>query len=234
MSIYKQIIFLFLLLIVVMISCLIIHIDDFEDMEENSIEIRTFDKVVEVQKVDEPLVEEKAEEKVLVEETIVKDENIEEDITDTKINNENEEKDIESVETIAEPESKVEEITREITAQEEIDEILNNQKIYFKRLSTKITDESYASVKKIAELMLKKPNVIIEIGGHTDAKGKEDVNEWVSLQRALSVKKELISLGIPKKRVKAKGYGETRPLVPNDKNGYSIENRRVEFKVIEE
>ena len=53
----------------------------------------------------------------------MKDENIEEDITDTKINNENEEKDIESVETIAEPESKVEEITREITAQEEIDRL---------------------------------------------------------------------------------------------------------------
>jgi flagellar motor protein MotB len=44
----------------------------------------------------------------------------------------------------------------------------------------------------------------------------------------------LITLGVEENRLSAKGYGETMPLVPNDKEGYSLTNRRVEFNIIEE
>lgn len=134
-------------------------------------------------------------------------------------------------------EEKIEEkviITEPEDVQKELNLIVSKQKVYFKRLSTDITEESYIIVEEIANFLKKNENIKIEIGGHTDAKGKEDVNAWVSLQRAKSVKKELTKLGINKDRIKAKGYGESQPLVPNDKNGYSSENRRVEFKIIEE
>ncbi|WP_375725174.1 OmpA family protein [Arcobacter sp. KX21116] len=118
--------------------------------------------------------------------------------------------------------------------QEEINAVISKDNIFFKRLGTDITDESYKVVKQIAKILQNNPTVKIEIGGHTDAKGEADVNQWISLQRAKSVKKELEKLGVSKDRITAVGYGETQPLVPNDKNGYSSENRRVEFKIIEE
>lgn len=118
--------------------------------------------------------------------------------------------------------------------QEEINAVIAKDHIFFKRLGTDITDESYKVVEQIAKILKNNPSVKIEIGGHTDAKGEADVNQWISLQRAKSVKKELEKLGIAEDRITAVGYGESQPLVPNDKNGYSSENRRVEFKIIEE
>ncbi|ADG91769.1 OmpA/MotB domain protein [Arcobacter nitrofigilis DSM 7299] len=118
--------------------------------------------------------------------------------------------------------------------QDEINAVISKDHIFFKRLGTDITDESYKVVEQIAKILKNNPSVKIEIGGHTDAKGEADVNQWISLQRAKSVKKELEKLGIAEDRITAVGYGESQPLVPNDKNGYSSENRRVEFKIIEE
>ena len=249
MNIYKQIIFLSLLLVVVMISCLAFHINDFEELiEEPSKAVITTEIQADENKDKNIEQEDKIVDENIVKEDIIKDDVVEEKTTEEKINNKTVVDVIkdESKEVISNTPSneKIDRLSKLIqpknetviskSIQDEIDEILSKQKIFFKRLSTEITEESFDSVKKISEVMLKYPNMKIEIGGHTDAKGKDDVNEWVSLQRALSVKKELISFGIAKKRIKAKGYGETQPLVPNDKNGYSIENRRVEFKVIEE
>ncbi|RXJ81521.1 OmpA family protein [Arcobacter sp. F2176] len=125
-------------------------------------------------------------------------------------------------------------INKNIKTQEEINQVVSKDKIYFKRLGTDITDESFKVVQQIAKILLNNKDVKIEVGGHTDAKGEAEVNQWISLERAKSVKKELEKLGVPKDRISAKGYGESQPLVPNNKNGYSSENRRVEFKIIEE
>lgn len=241
----KQIPILFFLLLLVMVSCVVVHVDDFSESSQDSYQI--FDNLPLI-KNESQINKEKEnieskpllpnEEKVTtnIEETnkepsnIITEENkeiapvIEE--TPLKIDTSNEE--------IIPKEEVVEAVKDEKSLQEQIDEIEASQKIIFKRLSTDITEESSVTVEKIAELLKANPKVRIEIGGHTDAKGKDDVNLWVSQQRALSVKNELVKLGIEKTRIKAKGYGETMPKVPNDKNGYSIENRRVEFKIIEE
>lgn len=233
MSIYKQIIFLAILLFVVMFTCVFIHINDFEEVNEVNIKNEVI-KISEIEeKKTEPIVVEKQETKEKIE--VIK-ETKKEIIPPKKEILESVEKKIEKK---VEPKisKKQESIDSEkivIDVQKELDKILSKEKIFFKRLSTDITKKSFKTVNKIAKVLKDNKDVKIEIGGHTDAKGKDDVNKWVSLQRAISVKKELIKLGISKNRIKAKGYGETKPLVPNDKNGYSIENRRVEFKIIEE
>lgn len=233
MSIYKQIIFLAILLFVVMFTCVFIHINDFEEVNEVNIKNEVI-KINEIEeKKTEPIVVEKQETKEKIE--VIK-ETKKEIIPPKKEILESVEKKIEKK---VEPKisKKQESIDTEkivIDVQKELDKILSKEKIFFKRLSTDITKKSFKTVNKIAKVLKDNKDVKIEIGGHTDAKGKDDVNKWVSLQRAISVKKELIKLGISKNRIKAKGYGETKPLVPNDKNGYSIENRRVEFKIIEE
>jgi outer membrane protein OmpA-like peptidoglycan-associated protein len=56
----------------------------------------------------------------------------------------------------------------------------------------------------------------------------------ISQKRALSVKEKLIEMGINEEYINAVGYGETRPMVENDENGYSLANRRVEIKIIKE
>ena len=118
--------------------------------------------------------------------------------------------------------------------QKQINDIVKEQRIIFKRLSTDVTKKSYLSINKIAELMKKHPTIKIEVGGHTDAKGEAKVNEWVSQERAKSVRSKLIKAGVKADRISAKGYGESKPLVKNDPQGYSTINRRVEFKVIGE
>lgn len=118
--------------------------------------------------------------------------------------------------------------------QEEISAELKKQRIIFKRASFELRNESYLVIKRIAGILNKNNDVRIEVAGHTDAKGAEDVNQYFSLKRAKVVRKVLIKLGVNKSRIIAKGYGESKPLVKNDSQGYSKINRRVEFNIIEE
>ena len=232
MSIYKQIIYLSLLLVVIMGFCTFTHINDFPELEEKKVEIivETKDENIDENNKITQISNEKEE--LAIKELSSKDEIKEAIVEEVKIENKEiiDTQKVEKIEKLEEQEPVVE--IKDV--QKELDLIVSKQKIYFKRLGTDVTEESFAVIEEISNYLKENENVKIEIGGHTDAKGKDDVNEWVSLQRALSVKKELTNLGIDKNRIKAKGYGESKPLVPNNKDGYSSENRRVEFKIIEE
>ncbi len=130
---------------------------------------------------------------------------------------------------------KIENLSRKSQSlQLEINDLTKNNPILFKRASYKVTKKSNKTIMKIVKILKDNPNLIIEIAGHTDAAGAKSVNEAVSLGRAKSVLKLLFSLGIDKKRLKARGYGPDIPLVKNSPNGYSIINRRVEFNIIGE
>ena len=118
--------------------------------------------------------------------------------------------------------------------EQEIAALVKENRIIFKRLSTDVADDSKITIEKIAQILKQHPLIKVEVGGHTDAKGDEEVNEYISKHRALSVKKLLVQYGVGKERLSAVGYGESRPIVENDPQGYSILNRRVEFKVIKD
>jgi outer membrane protein OmpA-like peptidoglycan-associated protein len=251
MSAVKQIIFLSFLLIAVMIGCVYTYISTNNiAIEENLVSQTTVLKENE-NKLDEKITEEESESKQTlekIEENIKKEVAIVQEDTKPVISDEEVSKDDKPLPTATiTQEQKLEELSKKIQpknsienksinakTQEQIDAILSKEKIFFKRLSTDITEKSYKVVEEIAKILKENNDVKVEIGGHTDAKGEDDVNEWISLQRAKSVRTVLVKLGISKDRIVVKGYGESRPLVPNDKNGYSFENRRVEFKIIEE
>jgi len=75
--------------------------------------------------------------------------------------------------------------------------------------------------------------VTVEIGGHTDAGGSEEVNQKISEKRALSAKKYLQDkFNIPDQQMIIKGYGESKPISDNRTNEGRSKNRRVEFRVI--
>ena len=78
------------------------------------------------------------------------------------------------------------------------------------------------------------PNIKIELMSHTDSRGTEDYNMKLSQKRAEAAVKYLTKKGINTRRIKAKGYGKSKPLASNDdENGGRELNRRVEFKVLE-
>ncbi len=74
----------------------------------------------------------------------------------------------------------------------------------------------------------------IVVEGHTDNVGSADYNFKLSKERAQSVANYLIAKGIPREKITVFGYGETKPLYPNDTPEHRAKNRRVEIKVLKE
>ncbi|MCX7956906.1 MAG: OmpA family protein [Endomicrobia bacterium] len=76
----------------------------------------------------------------------------------------------------------------------------------------------------------------IVVEGHTDNipiyAGKYKSNWELSSARAFSVRDYLISVGIDEKRISCVGYGEYRPVAPNDTEENRSKNRRIEIKII--
>lgn len=108
--------------------------------------------------------------------------------------------------------------------------ILRN--INFESDSDVLNDESYAEIDSLAAFMLENPSVKIEISGYTDSSGNSVHNYTLSLNRANAVKNALVERAIDNDRMKATGFGENRPLVPNDSEKNKSLNRRVEIRVI--
>jgi outer membrane protein OmpA-like peptidoglycan-associated protein len=76
-------------------------------------------------------------------------------------------------------------------------------------------------------------SLAFEVAGHTDNRGKADANQKLSQARAAAVLKYLTSKGVAAARLTAAGYGDTKPLVPNDTEAGMQRNRRIEFGVRE-
>lgn len=72
----------------------------------------------------------------------------------------------------------------------------------------------------------------VRVEGHADSTGPEAYNMGLSMRRAESVRKYLVSKGVSITRLSVAGRGETEPLVSNATRAGRAVNRRVEFKVI--
>jgi len=84
----------------------------------------------------------------------------------------------------------------------------------------------------LVQTLVDNPKISVELSSHTDSRGKDAYNLKLSQQRAQAAVDYIVSKGISKSRITAKGYGETRPLVPNAKTEAEFQrNRRTEFKV---
>jgi outer membrane protein OmpA-like peptidoglycan-associated protein len=105
--------------------------------------------------------------------------------------------------------------------------------IYFDFDKATFKTESYNELNKLEAMLRENSNVTVEISGHTDAVGTKDYNLFLSRKRAEAVKDFLTKKGIDARRIKAVGYGKSKPLVSNDdeQDGREL-NRRVEFKVL--
>jgi outer membrane protein OmpA-like peptidoglycan-associated protein len=105
--------------------------------------------------------------------------------------------------------------------------------IYFDFDKATFKTESYTELNKLEAMMRQNSNLFVEIGGHTDGVGTKEYNIYLSRKRAEAVKDYLTKKGIDSRRVKAVGYGKSKPLASNDDEEEGRElNRRVEFRVL--
>ena len=107
---------------------------------------------------------------------------------------------------------------------------LNN--LFFEVNKSVLMPESYAELDNLIRLLSNQPELKIEINGHTDSDGSDELNLKLSEERAKSVVAYLVSKGVKNDRLTAKGFGETKPAVPNTSNENKAINRRVEFKIL--
>ncbi|MBF0133169.1 MAG: OmpA family protein [Magnetococcales bacterium] len=102
-------------------------------------------------------------------------------------------------------------------------------KILFRFDRTDIQKQFKAELKKVSAALGKYPAMQVEMVGHTDSIGSQEYNQKLSVRRAHSVKKSLLSLGISSERMSEKGLGEDRPLNDNKTAQERAANRRVEI-----
>lgn len=87
------------------------------------------------------------------------------------------------------------------------------------------------SLDKIADALKDQADSQISVEGHTDAQGSETKNLELSQQRAEHVRDYLVSHGVPQDRIKAEGFGASRPIADNKTSEGRASNRRVELVV---
>ncbi len=111
-------------------------------------------------------------------------------------------------------------------------EALRLDNIQFETGSDKLTSFSKYELDNLIELMVNNSTMTIELSGHTDNTGDADSNLDLSNKRAAAVRDYLVSRGIQAERMKAVGYGQTRPVDTNDTEAGRQKNRRTELRIL--
>ena len=104
--------------------------------------------------------------------------------------------------------------------------------IFYDYDKAEIRSDAATELDKLVETLNDNPKITIELSSHTDSRGKDAYNQTLSQKRAQSAVDYIISKGVDKSRITAKGYGETQPVIKNAKTEDEFQrNRRTEFKV---
>ena len=106
--------------------------------------------------------------------------------------------------------------------------------LQFKADSAELSDTSKQLLTTLALDLTQFADVRIEVQAHTDSDGSEAYNQNLSQRRAQSVVAFLVAEGVSFSRMNAKGYGEALPLASNATAQGKAQNRRVEFKLLDD
>lgn len=107
------------------------------------------------------------------------------------------------------------------------------EKIQFATGSAKILNESLPIVEAVAATLKGHPEfLVLEVAGHADERGADEMNLRLTQQRAAAVRDALIQRGIEEKRLVSQGYGEYCPVDNRSTQAAWDKNRRVDFQVV--
>ena len=99
--------------------------------------------------------------------------------------------------------------------------------ILFKKGKAEFLDSSFTALDDLILLLKNNERIKFELQGHTDNVGDADANLRLSIQRVELVSNYFYNNGVDKNRIKAKGFGGTKPLFNNDSEENRRKNRRV-------
>ena len=105
--------------------------------------------------------------------------------------------------------------------------------ILFQVSSANILPESSATLDRVAGAAKACPTAKVGVEGHTSADGIAEKNQVLSTSRAKAIAEYLVRVGVDGARVTYIGYGQTKPIAPNDTQENKTKNRRIEFSVTE-
>jgi cytochrome c oxidase subunit 2 len=130
---------------------------------------------------------------------------------------------------------RAEEFSATVNAAIESEDVADNtlvlDYVWFDTGSAALRDISKFELDNLVTALNAHPQVRIEIGGHTDDTGDPEANRNLSQQRAEAVAKYLTDRGINAGRLQAVGYGDSKPLGPNDSDANRAKNRRTDFTI---
>ena len=110
--------------------------------------------------------------------------------------------------------------------------IIKIEKLQFASNSAEIEKDSYSSLDAIYDLLAANPQMIVEIGGHTNLIIEEGLSYRLSKNRAQAVADYLTNKGIDRKRLVTRGYGKSLPIENNTSQAANKVNQRVEIKIL--
>jgi OmpA-OmpF porin, OOP family len=114
----------------------------------------------------------------------------------------------------------------------EIGQVVRLNNVFFDFDKWDLRPESFLELNRVVKLLKENPAIVIEMSAHTDSYGSDDYNFKLSDNRARSVMEFILAKGINPSRITSKGYGETKPVAPNDTPENRQLNRRVEFTIL--
>lgn len=123
-------------------------------------------------------------------------------------------------------------VERAVTAVNTVEKTIQLNHIGFETGLGTLTDNSRYELDNLVKALNTHPNMVIEVAGHTDNTGDPAANLTLSGQRAASVVNYLVGKGIAAGRLKARGYGDTKPVAANDTPENRAKNRRTEFTIL--
>lgn len=109
-------------------------------------------------------------------------------------------------------------------------ETLNN--IFFDLGRYDLVEKSRTELNRLVQFLKTNPTVSVEIAGHTDDQGDATANLLLSKKRAQTVAAYLTEAGIETTRIRATGFGKTKPILPNTSEENRRLNRRIEWRVL--
>ncbi|GIU66760.1 hypothetical protein PsB1_0914 [Candidatus Phycosocius spiralis] len=118
-----------------------------------------------------------------------------------------------------------------LACQTAYDTLLDGRVIQFGSGSAVLSEESKPLLNALADVAKRCKTYLVELGGHTDARGDATANQALSERRAQSVADYLVTKSVPASLLEVTGYGETRPKDTRDNAKAQAKNRRIEFKI---
>ena len=106
--------------------------------------------------------------------------------------------------------------------------------IFFGTNKATIKQESVPTLDQVVATMHNDRKIgLVEIGVHSDARGNDDYNRELSQKRADAIRDYLIAKGVDANRLRAKGYGETKPIDKRANAAAWAKNRRTELLILQ-